>query len=183
MATTTACYCWWFPLFWGIRWEILVWGKGGASLGLRTSWGTCGIKVAVAEEKMVCVSLHRDQIHRWKRKTSCPTNMLKKKTCSPLTQEPSDWKGLAKISTVPSVESIEEGWTSEKGRSEGKNPVSAVSSCFGPRSSFFWGGDPKGAGENSALEDFTFLWGCRACVASHLSLQVTLGEKQPGSLS
>lgn len=114
MATTTACYCWLCPLFWGFRWESLVGGKGGTSLWVRTSWGRCGIKVAVAEEKMeVCFFLHRDQIHRWKRKTSCPANRLREKTCSPLTQS-SDWKGLAKMSPVPNVESIQEGWAPRK---------------------------------------------------------------------
>lgn len=94
MGTTTACSCWWFPLLWGLRWDSLVWGKVGASLGLRTSWGRCGIKLALAEEKMeIRLFLHRDQIHWWKRKTSCPTNMLKEKSFSPFTQEPSDWKG------------------------------------------------------------------------------------------
>lgn len=156
------------PLFWGLRWESLVWGKGGASLGLRTSWGRCGIKVAVDEGKMeICLFLHRDQIHRWKRKTSCPTNMLKEKICSPLTQEPSGGKALAKIPPVPNVESIQEGWAPGEGRNEGEIPVGAASSCSGPRNSLFWGGDAKGAGLDSALEEFAFLCGCRACVASH----------------
>lgn len=100
-------------------------------------------KDAVALEKMeICLFPHRDQIHRWKRKTSCPTNMLSQKTCFPLIQEPSDWKGLAKISTIPKVKSIQEGWAPGKGRSEGGIPVGAASSCSDPRNSSFWGGDP-----------------------------------------